>query len=168
MGMEIERKYLIRMPDEAKLRAMPGCVVWDIVQTYLDNGGVEGLTKRLRSVVSGGETHYIYTFKQRVNALTCEERERELSADTYRQLLNEADTALHPIKKRRFRIPHAGQLMEIDIYSFWSDRATLEIELEREDELPHIPDWLDVVRELTGEDAYKNRCLAAYVPMEEI
>ena len=35
MGMEIERKYLIRMPDEAALRAMPGCAVWEIVQTYL-------------------------------------------------------------------------------------------------------------------------------------
>ena len=34
-GLEIERKYLIRMPDEVELRAMPGCVVWDVTQMYL-------------------------------------------------------------------------------------------------------------------------------------
>ena len=58
--------------------------------------------------------------------------------------------------------------MEIDVYSFWNDRATLEIELESEDQAPAIPDWLDVIRELTGERAYKNRYLAESVPMEEI
>ena len=28
--LEIERKYLIRMPDVAALAAMPGCVIWDV------------------------------------------------------------------------------------------------------------------------------------------
>ena len=168
MGMEIERKYLIRMPDEAKLRAMPGCEVWDIVQTYLNDGGVEGLTQRVRSVRSGGVTRYIYTFKRRVDELTCDEREREVTEAAYERLLREANPTLQPIVKRRFRIPHAGQLMEIDVYSFWDDRATLEIELEREDQAPAIPDWLDVIRELTGERAYKNHYLAESVPMEEI
>lgn len=168
MGMEIERKYLIRMPDEAKLRTLPGCEVWDIVQTYLNDGGVEGLTQRVRSVCCAGVTRYVYTFKRRVDALTCDEREREVSEAAYQRLLREANSALRPIEKRRFRIPHGGQLMEIDIYRFWDDRATLEIELKCEDEQPQIPDWLDVIRELTGERAYKNRYLAERVPMEEI
>lgn len=168
MGMEIERKYLIRMPDEGMLREKPGCEVWDIVQTYLNDGGVEGLTQRVRSVRTGGVTRYIYTFKRRVDALTCDEREKEVTEAAYARLLREANPALRPIEKRRFRIPHAGQLMEIDIYSFWDDRATLEIELESEDQAPAIPDWLDVIRELTGERAYKNRYLAEAVPMEEI
>ena len=58
--------------------------------------------------------------------------------------------------------------MEIDIYSFWDDRATLEIELEREDQAPKLPEWLEIVRELTGERDYKNRYLAESVPMEDI
>ena len=167
MGMEIERKYLIRMPDEAMLQAMPGCAVWDIVQTYLYDGGV-GQTRRVRSVRVGGETHYIYTFKQRINELTCDEREEEIDAAAYAALLRDANPELHAIEKRRYRIPHRGQLMEIDIYSFWDDRATLEIELEREDQEPELPQWLAVVRELTGERAYKNRYLAESVPMEDI
>ena len=168
MGMEIERKYLIRMPDEDMLRSLPGCEVWDIVQTYLNDGGVEGLTQRVRSVRCGGVTRYGYTFRRRGNALTCDEREKEVTEAAYRRLLQEANPALRPIEKRRYRVPHRGQLMEIDVYSFWSDRATLEIELESEAQAPELPDWLDVVRELTGEQAYKNRYLAERVPMEEM
>ena len=167
MGMEIERKYLIRMPDEAALRAMPGCAVWDIVQTYLRDGGV-GQTRRVRSVRTGGETRYVYTFKRRVNELTCDEREEEIDAAAYEALMRDANPELRPIEKRRYRIPHRGQLMEIDVYSFWDDRATLEIELEREDQEAELPEWLEIVRELTGERAYKNRYLAESVPMEKI
>ena len=167
MGMEIERKYLIRMPDAEKLRMMPGCVVWDIAQTYLNDDG-PGQTRRVRSIRTGGETRYIYTFKQRINELTCDEREEEITAEKYAALLAEANPALQPIQKRRYRVPHGGQLMEIDIYSFWDDRATLEIELQREDQAAELPEWLEVVREVTGERAYKNRYLAEEVPMEEI
>ena len=167
MGMEIERKYLIRMPNEAQFLHMPHCTAWEIVQTYLHDGGV-GQTRRVRSIRTGGETHYTYTFKRRINELTCEEEEEEIDAETYHRLLQEANPELNAIEKRRYRIPHAGHLMEIDIYSFWDDRATLEIELEREDQVPELPEWLEVVRELTGERAYKNRYLAESVPMEDI
>ena len=58
--------------------------------------------------------------------------------------------------------------MEIDIYRFWNDRATLEIELESEQQAVILPPWLQIVRELTGECAYKNRFLAEKVPMEAL
>ena len=167
MSMEIERKYLIRMPEENMLRGMPGCAVWDIVQTYLRDGGV-GQTRRVRSIRTGGETRYVYTFKQRINELTCDEREEEIDAEAYAALMRDANPELTSIEKRRYRIPYRGQLLEIDLYSFWNDRATLEIELEREDQAPELPDWLEIVRELTGERDYKNRYLAERVPMEDI
>ena len=56
----------------------------------------------------------------------------------------------------------------MDIYRFWSDRATLEIELEREDQPVQLPDWLEIVRDVTGEEAYKNFSLARCVPMEDL
>lgn len=166
-GLEIERKYLIRMPDAARLAAMPGAEVWDIVQTYLTDGA-DGDTRRVRSVRCGGETRYFYTVKRRVSAMSSREAERELSREDYDLLLDAADPALRAICKRRFRIPFAGALLEIDLYSFWSDRATLEIELDSEAQAVRIPDWLTVVRELTGERAYKNRFLAEHIPMEEL
>jgi CYTH domain-containing protein len=166
-GLEIERKYLIRMPDEGLLSAMPGCETWEVVQTYLMDGP-DGSTHRVRSILTRGETHYIHTIKRPLSQLSHEEWEQEVSLEEYESLLKDANPALHPIVKKRYRIPHAGQLLEIDVYDFWQDRATLEIELTSEEEQVSIPDWLHIVRELTGERAYKNRFLAECVPMEEI
>ena len=166
-AMEIERKYLIRMPDEEMLAQMPGCECWEILQTYLKDCG-NGYTNRLRRVRVKGQEKYIRTVKQRINALSCEESEGEISRAEYEAFMRDADPALSSIDKRRYRIPYAGQLLEIDIYSFWQDRATLEIELMSEDQQPVLPDWLQIVRELTGEPAYKNLYLAREIPMEEL
>ena len=164
-GLEIERKYLIRMPDERMLAAMPGCETWDVVQTYLMDGP-DGSTHRVRSILTVGEIHYIHTIKRPLSQLSHEEWEQEVEREEYEALLKKANPGLRPIIKKRYRVPCEGQLLEIDIYDFWQDRATLEIELTSEEEQVTIPDWLCVVRELTGERAYKNRFLAENVPME--
>lgn len=166
-AMEIERKYLIRMPDEARLAAMPGCEVWEILQTYLKGCG-NGYSNRVRQIRVNGQEKYIQTEKLRVSAMSAKESEKELSREAYLALMEEADPDLNAIDKRRYRIPYAGQLLEIDIYSFWNDRATLEIELADEAQQPVLPDWLEIVRELTGEPAYKNLYLAQEIPMEEL
>ena len=166
-GLEIERKYLIRMPDEGMLAAMPGCEIWDIVQTYLMDGA-DGSTRRLRSIASGGKVQYVHTVKHRLSDLSYREWEAEVPAAEYEALMREANPALNAIDKRRYRIPFEGQLLEIDVYSFWKDRATLEIELESEAQAVVLPRWLHVIRELTGEAAYKNRFLAESIPMEEL
>lgn len=166
-GLEIERKYLIRMPDTSALAAMTGCEIWDIVQTYLMDGE-DGSTHRVRSIRCGERTEYIYTHKRRLSDMSHEEREEQVSPSEYENLLAQANPALNSIDKRRYRIPFEGQLLEIDIYSFWKDRATLEIELESEEQEIRLPQWLSIVRELTGERAYKNRFLAEEIPMEEI
>ena len=165
--LEIERKYLIRMPDAAFLAGLPGCVIWDVEQTYL-NRGADGSSRRIRRIEVGGTVKYIFTRKRRVDEMSCEETEGEISAEEYAQLAEQADPERRPVVKRRFRIPYAGQLLEVDIYRFWSDRATLEIELKDENQQVVLPEWLDVIREVTGEDAYKNLNLALHVPMEPI
>ena len=165
--LEIERKYLIRMPDEAYLAAMPGCVIWDVEQTYL-NRGADGSSRRVRRIVVGGAVKYLFTSKRRVDAMSCEETEGEISAEEYAALAKQADPERRPVAKRRYRIPYEGQLLEVDVYRFWSDRATLEIELKDESQPVKLPEWLNVIREVTGEDAYKNLNLALHVPMEPI
>ena len=166
-GLEIERKYLICMPDEVELRAMPGCVVWDVTQMYLRRDP-DGGTRRIRRVCTGGAVKYFFTHKRRIDALSCEETEGEISEEEYAALAAQADPERRPVEKRRLRIPWMDQLLEVDIYRFWSDRATLEIELKDEDQQVKLPEWLNVIREVTGEDAYKNLNLALHVPMEPI
>lgn len=165
--IETERKYLIRMPDEARLAAMDGCEIWEIEQIYLCDGPC-GETRRIRRVLTGGAYRYYQTEKTRVSALSSLESEAEISPERYAELKTQANPALNPIFKRRYRIPHRQQTLEIDVYAFWSDRATLEIELADENVVPAIPEWIQIVREVSGEAAYKNRRLAQAIPMEKI
>lgn len=165
--IETERKYLIRMPDESLMAAMDGCEIWEIEQIYLQDG-LNGETRRIRSVLCDGVRRCFRTEKRRVSALSSIEKESEIPEKDYLALKAEANPALNAIYKRRYRIPFEGQLLEVDVYAFWKDRATLEIELPAEDISPAIPEWIEIIRDVSGEIAYKNRCLAARIPMEDI
>lgn len=163
---EIEMKYLIAMPDAAFLAAQPGCETWQIEQIYLS--AEPGTTRRIRMVDEKGEKRYYKTFKRRISALTAEEDEGLISAGEYEAFRAERNPDLAAILKTRYRVPHAGQVLEFDLYPFWTDRAVLEIELESEVQTPVVPDWVTVLKDVTADFRYKNVALAREVPMDEI
>jgi CYTH domain-containing protein len=163
---EIEMKYLIAMPDAAFLSAQPGCEIWQIEQIYLT--AEPGTTRRIRMVSEGGETRYYKTFKRRISAMTAEEDEGLITAEEYEAFRAERNPELAAILKTRYRVPYAGQVLEFDVYPFWTDRAVMEIELESEAQTPVIPDWVNVLRDVTADFRYKNVALARAVPMDEI
>lgn len=165
--LEIERKYLIHYPDTEKLSQLPGCEIWEITQVYLTDGK-DGTTRRIRRVFTNGAVRYYRTFKRRVSALTCVEDEGEITAAEYQALFEQRDARRQPIVKTRYRVPYAGHTLEFDVFPFWQDRALMEIELSREDEAANIPETVQIIRDVTGEKAYKNRQLARRVPMEPI
>ena len=164
---EIERKYLIRYPDIKTLQAQKGVEQWEIVQIYLTVSG-PGEPRRIRQVVSGGEIKYYKTFKKHLTDLTNEEDEGEIDQLEYIHLCQEQQPGCKPVGKTRYRIPYEGHILEFDIYPFWNDRAILEIELEREDEGAAIPDYVQIIRDVSADPAYKNRSLAENVVYETI
>lgn len=163
---EIERKYLIAMPDPDFLKSQPGCAVWEIEQIYLT--ALPGETRRIRRVAEGSENRFYKTFKRRLTALTAEEQEGRISQTDYEAYRRDADPDRHPILKTRYRIPYQSQILEIDLYPFWTDRAVLEIELDSESQPIHIPTWLHVLKEVTADHRYKNVSLAQAVPNDPI
>ena len=164
---ETELKYLIQRPDAAFLASQPCCEIWEITQTYLLDGE-NGQTRRVRKVVCGGEARYYRTFKGFISAMTNAEDESEITREAYEDYISQRDQASMPIEKTRYRLPYGGHMLEFDMYPFWSDRAIMEIELEREDEKPAIPEYVRILKDVTGDRAYKNRMLAIRVPMEDI
>ena len=164
---EIERKYLIRYPDIKTLQAQKGVEQWEIVQIYLTVSG-PGETRRIRQVVSGGEIKYYKTFKKHLTDLTNEEDEGEIDQLEYIHLCQEQQPGCKPVGKTRYRIPYEGHILEFDIYPFWDDRAILEIELEHENEGAAIPDYVQIIRDVSADPAYKNRSLAENVINEDI
>ena len=163
---EIEHKWLIRMPDERALAERDGCVRWEIVQTYLLSD--KGVTERVRSIRQDGRMKYVHTVKKRISTLTSDEDERTVSPGEYESLLQRADPGRRPVAKTRYRIPWGEHLLEIDIYPFWTDRAILEIEVSDERESIVLPEWLQVIREVTQDLRYRNARLALSVPMDAV
>ncbi len=164
MSKEIERKYLIERPTDTVL-ALHSVQRWEILQIYLR--AEEGVTARIRQVIEGEETRYYYTEKRRVSDITAEELEREITDVEYLQLFRRVDTALKPIRKCRWRIPHAGHVLEVDVYPFWEKTAVLEIEFADESESAEIPAWITVLKDVTADHRYKNVSLAREIPPEE-
>ncbi len=161
---EIERKYLIAYPDVAQLAAVEGCRVKHITQTYLL--APAGETLRVRRAQEAGEVHYIETRKRRVSDLRAVEEERTLTEAEYEALLRSADPTRHPIDKIRYCLPYKGKTVEVDVYAFWQDRATAEIELASEGECAELPPYLQLIREISDDPCYKNVNLARELPIE--
>ena len=162
MNIEIERKFLIKRPDSDCLASIDGCTAREIVQTYLHTEGAE---RHIRKLVENGITTYIYTEKMRVPGAEISrfEDEREITAEEYVALYKEAAMEL---SKVRYSFPHDGRVIEIDVYpdeiggELFRGRAILEIEMESEDEELSIPDFINVIEEVTGRKEYSNKTLA--------
>ena len=154
---EIERKFLIEYPDVAALEKLPNCQRIEIIQTYLT--APEGEESRVRQ--RGIDGHYIYfQTTKKGTGLKRVEIERRLTQDEYLRLLMDSDPNCRPIRKTRYCLTHDNQYFEIDVYPFWQDKAIVEIELNNENAEIRFPELLKVIREVTGEESYKNATLA--------
>ena len=163
-GLEIERKFLIAMPDAAALLAMEGARCDAIVQTYLL--AERGVTARVRRREGRDGVTYTATEKRRLSDAVAIEDERVIDGEKYRTLLEGADPALRPIEKLRYTVPYGPHLLEIDVYPFWQSTAVLEVELPTEDTPLTLPPFLTVLREVTADKRYKNVSLAKRIPCE--
>ena len=161
-GFEIERKFLIAMPDEAFLKT---CSASAITQTYLVCDG--NTTERVRERAYPDHCEYTHTIKYKLNNMRRIEDERQIDEDTYTALLERADPERRPIRKVRYCFEHDGRLWELDVFPFWKKSAYLEIELTGEDEAFTLPPGLRLLREVTDDPRYTNAALSLHIPDEE-
>ena len=158
-GMEIERKYMIAMPDIDFLQTLDGS---EIVQTYLV--GEEWATERVRKRGRHGAYVYTHTIKYKISNMSRREEEREISSEEYEQLLKRADPERNTIEKIRYCHEHAGLIWEIDVFPFWKDKAFMEVELQDEHQTLDFPPEISIIRELTDDKRYTNAALAKQIP----
>ena len=162
MGFEIERKYLIKMPDREVLLSQASCVCDRIEQTYLLSE--KGVTARVRKRENQDRAEYTHTEKRRLTPVTCIEDERIITEEEYLKLLDNKNPSLSSVKKLRYSFPCGKRIAEIDVYPFWDKVAILEIELEDENEEITFPDFVAVIREVTEKRQFKNRAIAEKIP----
>lgn len=163
--LEIERKFLIRRPAEQVLERESVRRI-DIEQVYLARRQ-KGESRRIRQSRWDGETHYYYNEKVRLSPITRIERETEITGEEYAALCREADPARQTIRKTRWLVPAGELTLEVDVFPFWENQAFCEAELEREDQPVALPDWMELIREVTADEHYTNNAMAKHIPPEE-
>ena len=164
-NLEIERKFLIQYPDMAMLeRCAEGT---EITQTYLLSEA-KGETARVRKRGADGVYTYTHTVKTRISDMRKVEMEREVSEEEYAALLKSADPARRTIFKQRWCLYYEGQMFEIDVFPFWSDRAIMEIELIDESQTVIFPPEIEIIKEVTHDKRYTNASLAKHIPEDDV
>ena len=159
--IETERKYLIRRPAEEWLKTVCFREI-AMEQTYLQ--APDGVTRRVRRREEQGSCRYILTEKRRISAMSCQEQEEEISEAEYRRLLQEKLPDSRSICKTRWCLRCREQVFEIDLYDFWQEAATMEVELSSEEETVFLPERIEVLAEVTGDHRFSNVSLSRALP----
>ena len=165
MGIETERKFIIKMPDFSLLSGMDGYTKSEIEQVYLKS---ENSTRRIRKRVFSDKILYTETEKIRINSLSAVENEREISDNEFSKLKAFIRNGSAPIKKTRYTVKSKEILLEIDVYPQWKNTAIMEIELQDENQAVEIPSFIQVLREVTGNKLYSNSSLSMNFPKEDL
>ncbi len=157
--IEIEKKYLVEYP-ELKLLEKYYPFKAEIEQVYLvsDKGA-----HRIRKRVSDGVETYIETLKMRISGTKCFEYEKRITEKEYNELLKKADPSKKAIRKNRFCFLFEKQYFELDVYEFWDDKATLEIELKSENQKVVLPPEIKLIKDVSNDSYYKNNNLASVI-----
>lgn len=156
--LEIERKFLIEYPDIEFLNSIKTCRRISITQAYLTTPD-EGYF-RIRRRGDGDKAVYIKTVKIKISDIKRIEIENYISKEQYDSYLAQRQYVTGIISKDRYCIVDNNTYYELDVYPFWSDRATIEIELLSENQPYQLPSFVKLVREVTSEPNYRNLALA--------
>lgn len=152
--LEIERKYLIEYPDIKYLDSLKNCHKIEIEQIYCTKNNKNF---RLRKRGESGEYVYFKTEKTQLSKTKRIEIESRISKEEYK----ENDAYINgKIVKDRYCLVYGNKYFEIDVFPSWNDKALMEIELTDENEKYSLPDFIEVIEDVTGNTNYNNSTLA--------
>ncbi len=163
--IEIERKYVIKMPSEPEMSKMTDYKKDKILQIYLPSEN--GTTRRVRSKSGAAGVVYTETQKVRIDKMSAVEREREITEEEFLKLSAVPRKNTSPIKKTRHTFKYEGQVFEIDVYPDWKSTAIMETELSTRELKVKMPDFIEIVREVTGVKEYSNSAMSEHFPKED-
>jgi len=142
MAKEIERKFLIDT-NRWNWRGIP----IEMVQAYL----VIQPDKIVRVRIAGDNA--FLTIKGNQTGITRDEFEYEIPVDDARELLKMC--IYNPVEKTRYIYEIEGKIWEIDVFHGKNQGLYVaEIELEFDDELVKLPNW--VTEEVSTDEKYYN------------
>ena len=166
IGVEIERKYIIKMPPLSVIAAQPEYTRSDIIQIYIQSE--PGVTHRVRRRRYSDRIEYIENKKIRIDGISSTEMETEISETRFDELTSGILDGTRPVLKTRHTFLFAGYTFEIDVYPEWTSTAIMETELQDREERAEIPPFIEVIKEVTGDKTYSNASMSRHFPSEVI
>ena len=166
VGIEIERKYVIRMPDLEVIRAQAEHTESTILQIYLPHE--RGETHRIRRREYSDKVVCTETRKVRLDNMSATETESSVSEMAFNVLSKTPLEGHRPIEKVRHTFRLGEYTYEIDVYPQWKNSAILEVELPSCDAQPMIPEFIEVILDVTSDRKYKNFSMSKHFPRELI
>lgn len=164
--IEIEKKYIIEMPDVSDMRACADYTLSRITQTYLDC--LPGITHRVRMrEYDNGRVEFTETVKRRIDRMSSYEDEREITSAEYEALLEKIKRGTKSLYKLRHTFVYFSQLFEIDVYPEWKNTCIMETELRAEDATVEMPPFIRIIEDVTGQREYSNAAMSASFPEEK-
>lgn len=151
-AIENERRFLIKR--------IPGVADWPvkftvsrIKQVYLEN---PDKVERVRQQTwRDGDRMLTHNTKVPLGPGSNQETEESITENAFRTLLQRADPERDPILKARMVFMYGDRIWELDEV-FTRHLNILEIELDDLNEDLEFPPWLEITREITGEDEFSN------------
>lgn len=157
--VEIERKFLLASMPSFESSELINAQKIFIEQIYLAPDGKEETEIRIRKRSQNGSSTYYRTWKKNVSPGVRNETEEFITDSDYFRLsaLKEPGTSI--IKKIRYCFVYNYQYFELDEIvepECAKGMCLLEIELTEENDKLELPPFLDIVREVTGDERYTN------------
>lgn len=146
-----QRKFLVENLDIESLKAAASKV--DITQDYLNSS--DDFEYRLRKMDQNGNSSYHFTvLKKYENGKREIIREENVSKEEYEKLLLSKSADLETIKKTRYSFVHNKQYFKLDIFE--DGLMLLEVNLTKENPNLTIPEFVNVLDDVTNNSEYKN------------
>jgi len=161
-GGPVERfnKYLINI-DETLLNKLSNEANYSschILQHYLKSEN--GYERRIRARERDGDVLYSYS---EANYLSTNERiktDRVLTERQYKDYSHQIDKDLNVTDKMRYSFIYNDVFFKLDVYNFDTSKGILSFESSSDHTSVKLPEYIEVIKDVTGDVNYKNYYLA--------
>lgn len=154
--IENKRRFLVKLPTDEELSKAGKITKTSIMQMYLDSDDPT-LERRVRQLGDGQSFTYYYTEKRDISGTSRAKSGRKISQKEYVSFLMNGKKR---VRKDRYCFVYNNQYFKLDIYPDWTREAILQIEATSENQNVELPDWVNLIREVTDDPVYKNKNLA--------
>lgn len=157
--IQVFKKYLIEVtPELIDHLTRINAPKTHIIQHYLKSQS--GTERRIRTRQKDGNMICYYSEATMLTPSTRIKKDRIISNGQYIDYSLEIDTNLHAIDKERYSFYYGSLFFKLDIFSFDHTKALLGVQLPDGTEEITLPDFINVIKDVSDIVNYKNYYLA--------